>query len=72
MLSTIFIDDNFLDYNISFMPKYFLHLQLLLQFLFPACSHKADQAMIVATIYEHEGSYELLFKKWDRIAINTS
>lgn len=60
-----------MDYKISFMLKYFPHLLLLLQFLLPSCSHQADQALIGAKIYEHEGFYELLFKQWNRMGINT-
>jgi len=53
------------------MVKYFLPLLLIFQLLVPGCSQKSDQTLIGAKIYEHEGSYELLFKQWNDMGINT-
>jgi len=51
--------------------KYFLSFMLLSLFLFKACSHQENPQLIGAKIYEHDAPYDLLFKEWNRMGINT-
>lgn len=53
------------------MRKQHLPLFLLILCLFPCCAPKADNLMIGAKIYEHHGAYDLLFKQWKELGINT-
>jgi len=53
------------------MVKYLFPLLLIFQLLLPGCSQKADQTLIGAKIYEHDGPYELLFEQWNTMGINT-
>jgi len=39
--------------------------------LLQGCSPEADQMLIGAKIYEHSGSYTLLFEQWNQMGINT-
>jgi hypothetical protein len=52
------------------MMKY-LSLPLIFLLLLSACVKEEPQMLIGAKIYEHSGSYELLFEEWNQMGINT-
>jgi len=51
--------------------KYLFALPFIFLFLLSGCSPEADQTLIGAKIYEHNGPYDQLFEKWNHIGINT-
>ena len=53
------------------MIKYLFHILVIFQLLLPGCSPVEDQLLIGAKIYEHNGPYDLLFKQWNHMGINT-
>jgi hypothetical protein len=53
------------------MMKYLIPFPILLLFLLQSCLNEGTQALIGAKIYEHLGSYDLLFQEWNQMGINT-
>jgi hypothetical protein len=53
------------------MIKYLIPFPILLLFLLQSCLKEEAQSIIGAKIYEHQGSYELLFQQWNQLGINT-
>ena len=52
------------------MMKY-LSLPFIFLLLLSACEKEGPQMLIGAKIYEHSGSYNLLFEEWNQMGINT-
>ena len=58
-------------YNILTMMKYLIALPILFLLLLQGCMKEENRALIGAKIYEHQGPYNLLFKQWNQMGINT-
>ena len=58
-------------HNILSMMKYLIPFPILLLFILQSCLNEGSQALIGAKIYEHQGSYDLLFQQWNQMGINT-
>ena len=53
------------------MMKYLFSLLLVNLLLLSSCMKEEAHKLIGAKIYEHSGSYELLFEQWNQMGINT-
>jgi len=58
-------------HKIPLMRLIRLSIPILIFCILAACSPAADEQMIGAKIYEHNGSYDLLFEAWNDLGINT-
>jgi hypothetical protein len=58
-------------HNILTKRKYFIALWIPALILLQACAGKESQILIGAKIYEHLGPYDLLFRQWNQMGINT-